>query len=105
MVPKSVVHQLIMVVYYIPIIYNRVLYIQAVLVQYVDTSRVHFFGTFATTTAALFSSPLPILKKLSPKNRKKDMAGGMVMKSKKSVQKYAVLKGNLVLLLKKNHKM
>ena len=29
----------------------------------------------------------------------------MVMKSKKSVQKYAVLKGNLVLLLKKNHKM
>ena len=34
-----------MVVYYIPIIYNRVLYIQTVLVQYVDTSRVHFFGT------------------------------------------------------------
>jgi len=64
-----------------------------------------FFGTFANHHRSPFQLTASHPKKAFSEKPKKDMAGGMVMKSKKSVQKYAVLKGNLVLLLKNNHKM
>jgi len=55
-----------------------------------------FFGTFANHHRSPFQLTASHPKKAFSEKPKKDMAGGMVMKSKKSVQKYAVLKGKKV---------